>query len=129
MKKKKEIKKLLKAVESDPDVNAVILFGSTAREEDKSNSDMDICLVLKKGRYDNKQLSYKKLEYLKLFPFDIQVFQQLPLYIRVRVLKDGSVIFCRDEDEVYNIAFRTVEEFSDFEYIYRSYLKEVANVR
>ena len=56
---------------------------------------------------------------------DVQVFQQLPIYIRQRVLKDGEVLFVRDEDQLYELAFRTVQEFEDFRPRYQTYLKEV----
>ena len=71
------------------------------------------------------------LEFLKKSKngFDIQIFQQLPLYIRIRIIKEGKVLFCRNEDMLYEAAFRTIREFSDFQHIYRDYLKEVVSVR
>jgi hypothetical protein len=59
---------------------------------------------------------------------DIHVYQQLPLYIRKRILKEGETLFCRDEDALYELAFRTVQEFEDFKRIYYGYLEEVARV-
>lgn len=51
---------------------------------------------------------------------------QLPLYIRVRVLKEGGILFVRDENQLYELAFRTAQAFEDFKHIYYGYLKEVA---
>jgi len=59
---------------------------------------------------------------------DIQVFQQLPFYIRTRIIKEGKILFCANEDELCKIVFSTIREFGDFEHIYSHYLKEVANV-
>jgi len=84
---------------------------------------------MKSGCYNPAELSQKKLEYLKLFDMDIQVFQQLPLYNRTRIIKEGKILFCANEDELYEIVFSTIREFGDFEHIYRHYLREVANVR
>jgi hypothetical protein len=59
---------------------------------------------------------------------DVHIFQQLPLYIRVRVLKEGRILFVRDENQLYELAFRTAQAFEDFKHIYYGYLKEVESV-
>jgi len=126
METSKEIDRLLERARQDDQVLAVMLFGSRAREEQIEKSDADVCLVLTPRKYGAKELSQKKLEYLTRSDLEIEVYQQLPLYIRVRVLKEGKVLNCRDEDELYAVAFKTIEEFGDFEHIYREYLQEVA---
>ena len=126
---KEKLNGIIRDIKKDKQILAVFLFGSTAREENHKKSDIDVCLVLKAGRYTIKELSRKKLEYLKSYDFDIQVFQQLPIYIKKRIIKEGKVLFCRDEAALYEIAFSVIREFADFEYIYRDYLKEVASVR
>ena len=73
-------------------------------------------------------MTEKRIAYMADFALDIQVFQTLPLYIRQRVLKEGRVLFCRDEDALYTLALRTVKDFADFERMYRRYLEEVARV-
>jgi predicted nucleotidyltransferase len=109
----------------DQDVLAVLLFGSAARGEHHDDSDLDICLVLQPGTYQQSVPTDKRLEYLAVFPADVQVFQALPLYIRQRVLKEGRVLFCRDQDALYALAFRTVQAFTDFQPLYRLYLEEM----
>ena len=117
---------LLARAEQDPEVLAVILFGSRARGESAPDSDVDICLVLEPRSYSDLELSKKKLDYLAEFDLDIHIYQQLPLYIRHRVLKEGKVLFCRDEEALYDLAFRTIREYEDFKHIYREYLEEIA---
>lgn len=124
-----ETANLVENARQDQDVLAVIVFGSRARGDNGPASDLDICLVLQPNDFSSLQLSHKRLEYLKLFSvtgLDIQVYQQLPLYIRKRILKEASILFCRDEEALYELAFRTVQEFEDFKHIYYSYLEEVA---
>ena len=124
-----ETANLVKKARQDQDVLAVIVFGSCARGNDGPASDLDICLVLQPKDYSNLKLSRKRLEYLKFFSIpglDIHIYQQLPLYIRKRVLKEGEILFCRDEEVLYELAFRTAQEFEDFKHIYYSYLEEVA---
>jgi hypothetical protein len=122
----RRVDKLLTLAKQDSRILAVFLFGSAVRNEAYKESDVDICLVMEKGNYTPEELFKKRLSYLKLFDMDIQIFQRLPLYIRIRIIKEGRVLFCRNEDMLYEIAFRTVTEFADFEHIYRDYLKEVA---
>lgn len=122
----KQIDRLLERARRDERILAVMLFGSRARQEQIETSDADICLILVPDKYEAIELSQKKLEYLTGFDLDIHVYQQLPLYIRVRVLKEGKVLYCRDEDQLYEVAFKTIEQFGDFEHIYRDYLREVA---
>lgn len=112
-----------KEVLKDKEVLAAILFGSFPQE---GFSDIDVCIVLYPGKYKNLYLSEKRLELMMaLEDFDIQIFQQLPMYIRTRVLK-GKVIFCRDEKVLYEVAIQTIREFEDYEKIYDEYLRGVA---
>ncbi len=121
-----QVDRLLERAAVDADVLAVLLYGSTARDEATTASDIDICLVLTRAHRSPRQLSDKRLTYLgDADGVDVQVFQQLPIYIRQRVLKDGEVLFVRDEDQLYELAFRTVQEFEDFRPRYQTYLKEV----
>lgn len=124
---RKQLDKLIETVQQDSEILAVFLFGSVARSSNYKESDLDICLLLKADFYTPKELLKKRLEYLRSFDMDIQIFQQLPLYIRMRIVKEGKILFCADEDKLYQIVFCTIREFGDFEHIYRYYLKEVAD--
>ncbi len=109
----------------DADILAVILFGSRARGQAQPASDHDICLLLTDaGR--GTSASRKRLEYLGAGNLDVVVFQQLPLYVRHRVLKEGRILFTRDEDALYATAIRTAHAFEAFRHIHRAYLEEVA---
>ena len=118
---------LLERIQRDDDVLAAVLFCSSARKEDSFSSDIDICLLLKHKKYTPLFLSQEKIEYLKQCSFDIHIFQQLPIYIRVRVLREGKILYCRDEDELYATAFRTIEEFDHFRPFYDEYVRQVAH--
>lgn len=123
----KSMNRILDRAQKDGEVVALILFGSRVRGEATLDSDMDICLMLRPGNYDDLTLSRKRLSYLKESDADIHIFSQLPLYIRRRVLKEGKVLLCRDEDALYEIAFRTAQAFEDFKHIYYGYLEEMVN--
>ncbi|MBU7027553.1 MAG: nucleotidyltransferase domain-containing protein, partial [Theionarchaea archaeon] len=74
-----EVTRLVKKeVLKDKEVLAAILFGSFPQE---GFSDIDVCIVLYPGKYKNLYLSEKRLNLMvALEDFDIQIFQQLPMY-------------------------------------------------
>jgi predicted nucleotidyltransferase len=117
---------LIARAERDRDVLAVILFGSQARGDAGPGSDVDVCVVLDVGSPAGLEASRKRLEHLAGRDLDVKIFQQLPLYIRPRVLKDGWVLFVRDEDRLYDLAIRTVRAFEDFRPYYQRYLDAIA---
>ncbi len=125
---KHSAEKLVKMAESDKEILAVFLFGSAARKDHTGLSDVDICLVMDGDKYSPEVLFQKRLKFLQEFDMDIQIFQELPIYIRVRIIREGKLLFCGNEDILYSFVFRAIQEFNDFEHIYRDYLKGVAHV-
>lgn len=117
------LNKLLKAVEEDDDVLAVVLFGSAARGEHAR--DLDVCLVLDPERIDGLNMAKKGLKYLLKFDLDLHLYQELPLYIQVRVLKEGQILLVKDEDKLYDVAIRTSQLFDRFQPRYERYLEGV----
>jgi len=119
------LERLIARAQADEAVLAVMLFGSEARGEATSASDVDICLVLQPRAAERK--AEKRLEYLGEFDLDLHVFQALPLPIRRRVLKEGRILLTKDEDALYDLALRTAKAFDDFRHIYEAYLEAIAN--
>lgn len=118
--------RLIARAKSDPEVLAVLLFGSRARGEASPKSDFDICLVLAFEPGSDLAGAQKRLAYLAEADVDLAIFQQLPLHIRSRVLKEGRALFVRDEDALYDLAARTARAFEGFRHIYRRYLDQVS---
>ncbi|HIH98011.1 MAG TPA: nucleotidyltransferase domain-containing protein [Thermoplasmata archaeon] len=117
----------LKKIKKDEEVLAVLLFGSYVKGG--RSSDIDVCIVLMPEGYENLSLSEKRLKYLSLVSnkIDIQIFQQLPLYVKINILKDGKEIFCRNEDLFYGLAFQTIKDFESFKKYYYGYLEEITH--
>jgi uncharacterized protein len=118
---------LLSAVERDARVLAVLLYGSEARNEARSDSDTDVCLVLSLDVDIVRVGPQVHLDYIGYSGLDVQVFQRLPLYVRQRVLKDGKVLYVRAEDDLYELAFRTIDSYEEFRPFYLEYLQQTAN--
>ena len=120
----RKIERLIEFTKKDKKIVAVALFGSSLKGK---GQDIDICLFLNK-KYSNLEMSKKRLSYLKFNDdFDIQIFQQLPVYIRIQVLKEMKILFCRDEDFIYDIAYDTIKEFNFYEKIYNMHLEAIKN--
>lgn len=123
-----QVEDVIAKAKKDESVLAVMLFGSQARGEGMPASDVDVCLVLSPGKETKADQEAVKWEYLSFQSkrLDLHIYQQLPLYIQTRVLKEGKVLFCRDEDALYKTAYRTARAFEDFRPFYREYLEQVA---
>ncbi len=121
----KELSRVLKQAKKDREIIAVFLYGSFSREEQRKDSDIDLCLVLKES-YPKLKFTAKRLEYLKRVSekIDIQIFQQLPLYIRKEVLK-GKILLSKNEDKIYELVYKTIKEFENFKKYYYAYLNSI----
>jgi predicted nucleotidyltransferase len=115
----------LKDIRGFEKVRFIILYGSAAEGGIRKNSDIDLCIDLDaETDFDRSKF---RLRVLSELPdnFDVQIFSQLPLYVKKEVLR-GKVIFCRDEEYVYNTAMLTIREFDDFKYRFYDYIGERA---
>ena len=111
----------LKEMKDFDRVKFVILYGSYAGGKENKLSDMDFAVYYERG--DKKRFKFR-LKLLAKLPdeFDVQIFQDLPLYVRMNVLK-GKVIYAKDLDFVYEIAYETIKRFEDFKKYYYDYIK------
>ena len=116
-----ETEDIVKKARKDMDVVAVILFGSHARMEAGRRSDIDICLVLR----DASKSLEKRMEYMINDNVDIQILQSLPVYMQIRVLKEGRVLFSRDDDFLYALAISIIKDYEAFRKYHAQYLEAV----
>lgn len=119
-----QLKNLVSKAEKDRDVLAVIIYGSYARDE--AYRDIDVCLVIDPSKEKEVDLAGKDIDYMGEFGLDIHTYQELPLYIQMRVLREGKLLLCKDEDALYDVSIRTSRYFEDYYPRYRAYLESVA---
>ncbi len=88
---------------------AVYLFGSVANGNVTALSDVDICVIGENLEFDEMAKIYRE------FPenYDVSFFNEMPIWIKMRVLKGISVIV-NDKEKLYDVSFRTLAEYEDF---------------
>ena len=115
-----EILEQLKETRIFSKIEFVILYGSSLSSYHFEDSDIDICLFIDEER---KKLSEIRLGLLKKFSgnIDIQIFQLLPLYVQIEVLK-GEILYKKNEERLYEIANETIDEYEEFYPFYLDYI-------
>lgn len=129
---RRKLDRLLAKAEKDTEVLAVILYGSriSGKKEETPDSDLDICLVPYPTENDKREMTRKRLDYLSTIDpedIDLQVFRQLSIYIRQRVLGEGRVEYCDNSRKLYDLAYITIQGYEDFKPRLREYLEGVEN--
>ena len=119
-----QLNQILVNAQADSDILAVIVFGSYARGE--SYHDIDVCLVLWQSRVPAVNSLQKEIAYSEL-GIDVHLFQDLPLYIRIKVLEEGIGRLVKDDDAYYDLVQITLRQWEDFRPLFEAYLEEVLN--
>lgn len=96
-------------------VRFIILYGSAAENRMTKESDIDLCIYYDGERTEAARFRHTVLSHLSGTGYDIQIFQHLPLYVRVEVLK-GIPVFIRNTPFLYDKATETLRDFEDFKH-------------
>ncbi len=83
---------LAKELAKDKNVLAVLVFGSVATGKTKPMSDIDVAVML--SPYDINSAAFAEASSGR--KLDVVVFNDLPPFIQFNVLKEGKILFCRD---------------------------------
>ncbi|WXG42063.1 MAG: nucleotidyltransferase domain-containing protein [Candidatus Freyarchaeum deiterrae] len=92
------IKRDLGFLTERPDVIAVLLYGSQASGEATPRSDVDICVVAPEA--DREALFRIILRQVRE-PYDVKIFESLPMYLKIRVIKNHVVVYAKDIPDLY----------------------------
>ncbi len=102
-------------------VRFIILYGSASSGRMKSDSDIDISVYYDADDADSSQFRLNVLSDLFDDIYDIKIFQQLALPLRMEVLK-GKVMYEDGSTFMYDKAYETIKEFESFRRRYYDYL-------
>lgn len=103
-----------------PLTNFIILFGSVSKGTANPLSDIDICISL---NLPPKERLQARIKLLGLLPenYDLQIFEDLPLYVQQSVLS-GTVLYCKNKKQLIERAISIIYEYEDFKKHYDYYL-------
>ena len=116
----KETEKI-KNVEGFEKVAFIILYGSAAEGRMVEGSDIDLCIYYDGAPDEASRFRFRVLSELFDDRYDVQIFQQLPLYVRMEVLR-GKVVYCKDKMFLYDVALETIKDFEMFKHRFYDYI-------
>lgn len=96
-------------------VRFVILFGSRAEGYARDSSDVDLAVYYDGDRSERYLFLKRLLEYFDE-SIDIHTFQDLPLVLKSKILRDGRVLYYDDFDFLFGVANRVRLEYEDFKH-------------
>ncbi|MHA1490514.1 MAG: nucleotidyltransferase domain-containing protein [Promethearchaeota archaeon] len=101
-------KKIIKQIKDDfsiiikkKEIQGILLFGSHVINKETNRSDIDICVVAPKENV-NELLSFIMQNVnVNLKKYDVRIFAELPLYIKIQVIEKGKLIFSPNKYDLY----------------------------
>lgn len=90
-------------------VLAVLIFGSSVKGEGR---DIDVCIV---AREDPKEVLREVFSKVDASKYDVWVFEELPLYMKIEVIENHEIVFCKDELELYEYFYQFRKLWKDQE--------------
>lgn len=121
-----QINPIIRELSLKDDVIALVIFGSVARGQARSISDIDLCIVTPK---DLSQSSRWDLLSYGTEKIDVNLFCDLPINIRFRVIREGRVMFCKNALLFHRIKAETVREYLDIAPLIRRHCLHAMGIR
>jgi predicted nucleotidyltransferase len=105
------------------------LFGSLARGDAGPLSDVDVAVLLEDNLTPGETLALR-LQLMEAVGralcverVDVVVLNDAPYLLQHRVIRDGRVLFCRDELARVRYEFRVLRDYLDFRYYEDKYFR------
>jgi len=79
-------------------IQGVLLFGSYVRGKMSPKNDIDICVVARDAETPKEKADllgeiWKRINANK---YDVRLFEELPLYMKMNVIREHEILFCGD---------------------------------
>ena len=107
------------------------LFGSHARGQAWTHSDVDVAVLLE-NRPDDDRCFDARLEVigglvdvLHTNEVDVLILNQAPAALRYAVLRDGILLFCRNRQAMIEFRLRALNEYLDFKPILKRHERAI----
>lgn len=103
-----------------PEVVLAFLFGSYARAQGRPDSDVDCAVLLADGVPADSYFDFRLrvmdglARSIGRDDVDLAILNEAPLALAYRVLRDGTLLFCRDHAAFVRYRVRTLNLYFDF---------------
>lgn len=108
--------KLIHLLQSDPEINAAILFGSEAQGQSNRESDIDLGLLYNRTKTPNAfdLLNFKQdLSDAMHQDVDLVILNNASPIIAMQVVKNGLPLFIRDEKIYLDFEVNLITDYAD----------------
>lgn len=113
-------KKLLNQIKKDflniieqKKIIGILLYGSYADNKATNRSDIDICIVAPNEDTHNLLSYILQNINVNLRNYDVRIFSELPLYIKINVIEDGILIYSPNELDLYEYFYTSRKLWAD----------------
>ncbi len=96
-----DIVKELKELQNE--ILAILIYGSLAKGKKNEKSDIDICIV---APYTDTGRLYTKLLPLMKENYDIKIFEDMPLFLKMEVIKNHKIVYTKNVYQLYEYFYR-----------------------
>ena len=108
---------LREVLDREPDLLYAVVFGSAARGESRSDSDVDVAIELRSGAARDVNVIGRltaRLESAAGRPIDLVLMDEAPPPLAYRVFRDGHVLIERDHAALVTRKARAIVEYLDW---------------
>lgn len=121
--------KLIKYIKEKENIIAIYLFGSFADGSYNEKSDIDLAVLYEK-KYDFTLHVSDMIDIEKIFEntkVDYIDLEEVNLFFRFSILKNGKIIYVKNEEKLYDYIHRTQISYIDMKYSRDKYVNYVLN--
>jgi hypothetical protein len=96
-------------------VEAVLLFGSHVENKGNQRSDIDLCVVTPTAKKSSEKAAILSKIWRQIDggKYDIWLFEELPLYMKMQVIKTHDILHCSDIPSLYEYFYWFRKLWSD----------------
>ena len=87
------------------DILGILLYGSYSKSKNTNKSDIDICIVAPNEEVHQLLSFILQNINVEANKYDIRIFNELPLYIKIHIIEDGLLIYSSNKLDLYEFFF------------------------
>ena len=117
--KERIIKKIVETLSGFKEVELGYVFGSFYAGREFEDIDIAVLLSAPPSAYESERFAVRVAGALERalefkFEFDVKVLNSSPIYFQHEVVRDGKLLFCRDEARRVGYESRLLSEYMDY---------------